>query len=110
MRLPVPAVLTSNNFLSLPGKSASTKNKEERKKKKASLSRFFCYSKIKANNTMLEVDDVSLACPVTNRPVIRLARAGTNVTRADFFVLFILMPRMKFVVVKIALSTTFLSS
>ena len=34
MRLPVPAVLTSNRFLSLPGKSASNKNKEERKEKK----------------------------------------------------------------------------
>lgn len=36
MRLPVPAVLTSNNFLSLPGKSASNKNKEEKKKEKNS--------------------------------------------------------------------------
>ena len=59
---------------------------------------------------MLEVDDVSLACPVTNRPVIRLARAGTNVTRVDFFLLFTLMPRIKFVVIKIALSKTFPSS
>jgi len=122
MRLPVPAVLTSNRFLSLPGKSASNKKKRRKKerkkesrKKKASLSRFFCYSTMKANNTMflievLEVDDVSSGCPVTNRPVIRLARAGTNVTRVDFFLLFISMPRIKFVIIKIALSTTFLSS
>ena len=59
---------------------------------------------------MLEVDDVSSGSPVTNKPVIRLARAGTNVTRVDFFLLFTLMPRIKFVVIKIALSTTFASS
>ena len=52
---------------------------------------------------MLEVDDVSSGCPVTNRPVIRLARAGTNVSRVDFFFLFIFIPRIKFVVIKIAL-------
>lgn len=109
MRLPVPGVLTSNYFLSLPGKSASNQNKrrkKDRKKEKirASLSRFFCYSTMKwANNTMLEVDDVFSGSPVTNRPVIRLARAGTNVSRVDFFLLFIFMPRIKFVVIKIAL-------
>ena len=109
MRLPVPGVLTSNHFLSLPGKSASNqkkRRKKDRKKEKirASLSRFFCYSTMKwANNTMLEVDDVSSGCPVTNRPVIRLARAGTNVSRVDFFFLFIFIPRIKFVVIKIAL-------
>lgn len=102
------------NFESFPfiarQERVKSKKKEERKKDRkkekirASLSRFFCYSTMKwANNTMLEVDDVSSGCPVTNRPVIRLARAGTNVSRVDFFLLFIFMPRIKFVVIKITL-------
>ena len=65
MRLPVPAVLTSNHFLSLPARVRQIYKKKRRtkvrKKENASFSRFFCYSirTMKANKTMLEVDDVS---------------------------------------------------
>ena len=61
MRLPVPAFLTSNHFLSLPGKSASNKKKERKKerKNKSQFEQILLLPTMKANNTMLEVDDVS---------------------------------------------------